>query len=644
MLANVRVRAEHRLGHINPNLYGQFIEHLGRCIYGGMWGELLVNRKFNGPDLDVGDWGVVSPWQSVNRSSGVFYNHDNTHYYTGNQAQKIIVREDDGLPHGVCQGGLSLLCGQRYRLRIVVRARDVAGPIRLALESERGEPYAIEERTCCGEEWQAHELELVCPASDPRARLSITFYGTGTLWLGAVSLMAADSINGWRPDVLHAVRALRPPLMRWPGGNFVSAYHWQDGIGPRDRRPTRLDPVWGALEPNDVGTDEFLQLCHDLGTEPYLCANVGSGTPEEAAAWVEYCNGSVDTPMGRLRAENGHPEPYGVRYWGIGNEVYGNWQYGHIDAETYAHRAIAFAEAMRAVDPELKLVGVGAHEYEAPEWNDSVLAIAGDHIDYLSLHHYVPGEMPRDREPTHEELYPVVVAGPERVEELVQEAEAAIARHHLGDRVHIAFDEWNVWVFAHYECRMEEPYLLRDGLYAAGIYNVFYRHCQSVTLANLAQLVNVLGAIYTTPRGLFLTPIYLPTRLYREHSGTIPVETTTESPTFDAPPMGFMPPRPGARWLDAMATLAEDGRTLYLSVVNRHRHEPAEVQIEVSGATVQLEGGGHQLHGPSALSGNSITNPDVVRVEPITAFLAGNRFSYTFPAHSATVLELRLAR
>jgi alpha-N-arabinofuranosidase len=643
--ATIRVRADRVIGRVEPNLFGHFTEHMGRCIYGGLWAEMLTNRKFNGPDLE--EFGVVSPWTSVGRGPEVFFNHDNTTYYAGNQSQKIVVRADTGTPHGVAQGPLALRCGGRYRLRVVARGEGVSGPLRLALEGKDGQPYAAAECRLGGDGWQVHEAVLVSPADDPAARLAITFRGSGTLWLGAASLMPEETCGGWRLDVIEAARALRPAVIRWPGGNFASAYHWLDGIGPRDRRPTRHDPAWQAIEPNDVGTDEFMALCRALGAAPYLCVNVGSGTPEEAAAWVEYCNGPADSTYGRLRAENGHPEPYGVRYWGVGNETYGNWQYGHVDAETYARRYLEFAQAMRAVDPSIVLVAVGAQAYEAPGWNDSVLALAGERIDYLSLHHYTPGygpgELPLDHVPQHEALYPAVVAGPERVEELLQEAEATLARYGLAGRVHVALDEWNAWVHAHYEPGVETPYLLRDGLYAAGVFNVLLRQCRLVRMANLAQLVNVLGAIYTTPEGLFVTPVYLANRLYAEHTGSLSVETETASPTFAAPAEAFLPTRSTARYVDAQATVDEAGRRLFLAVVNRHRSEPVEVQVEIEGAAVELQGEGHELNGPSALSGNSITNPGVVTIEAVTPFLAGGRFSYTFPAHSATVLELRLA-
>ena len=644
MQAKIHVRADRVIGRLDSRLYGHLVEHLGRCVYGGLWAEMLDNRKFNGPDL--AEHGVVSPWVSVGRGPGVAFAHDNTTFYTGNQSQRIVARLDDGRPHGVAQGPLAVRQSQRFRLRVVARQVGLAGPLRLALEDRQGRPYALEEVHLQGEGWQTCQATLTSPADDPAARLSITFQGTGTVWLGAASLMPAATLGGWRLDVLVAARALRPGILRWPGGNFASAYHWQDGLGPRDRRPVRADPAWGALEPNDVGTDEFIALCRALGAEPYLCVNAGTGTPEEAAAWVEYCNGPAESRYGALRAAHGHAEPYGVRYWGVGNEIYGNWQCGHVDDETYARRYLEFARAMRAVDPEIRLVAVGAQEYEAPGWNDTVLAIAGNEIDYLSLHHYTPGygpgELPGDHRPDHERLYPVVVAGPERLQELLDDAEATIARHGLAGRVQVALDEWNAWVHPHYECAAAEPYLLRDGLYAASMLNLLHRRCRLVPMACLAQLVNVLGAIYTTPAGLFTTPVYLANRLYAGHTGAISVETAVQSPTFPAPAEAFLPARSDAPYIDAQATTDEAGSRLYLAVVNRHRHEPISLQVTVDGAVVGPLATGHELNGPSALSGNSITNPDVVRVEAVPAFEAGNRFTYLFPPHSATIMELRV--
>ena len=638
--AQVRVHADRIIGTIDPRIYGHFIEHMGRCVYGGFWAEMLANRKFAGP----GQAGLSSPWEAIGTSA--VCSHDETMLYGGAPAQRIAARGAHTI-HGVSQGQLALQASGRYRARLVARQEGLSGLLRVELGDKEGRSCAAAELACPVNDWGTLEAELTAPVDDAQGRLTISFRGAGTLWLGAASLMPAGTVAGWRADVLAAAKELHPTQIRWPGGNFASAYHWRDGVGPRDRRPARPDPAWHALEPNDVGTDEFMQLCRELGAEPYLCVNVGDGTPEEAAAWVEYCNGHVDTPMGRLRAKNGHPDPYRVRLLGVGNETYGYWQHGHCDAETYARRCLAFARAMRAVDPAIELVGVGAQAYEAPGWNDTVLCLAGDSVDLFSLHHYAPGygpdELPLSHRPYHQALYPTVVAAPERVEELLAEAEGAIARHGNAGRMRIALDEWNTWVHPHYECAEPAPYLLRDGLYAAGMYNVMHRRCRTVSLANLAQMVNVLGAIYTTPTGLFTTPVYLANRLYAERSGGLSVATETASPTFAAPAEAFLPARDHAAYHDAQATLAEDRRTLYLSVVNRHPQEAITVDIDIRGAEIGPEGQGAQLHGTHALAGNSAENPENVHLRELPPFVAGSRFRYTFPAHSATVLELPAA-
>jgi hypothetical protein len=194
--------------------------------------------------------------------------------------------------------------------------------------------------------------------------------------------------RGFRADVLEAMRRLGVPNLRWPGGNFASSYYWEDGIGPVAQRPARFDLAWRTLEPNTFGTDEFMAYCRELGAEPYVCVNSSSGTLQEAAHWVEYCNLDVQkypSYHARRRAENGHAAPYGVKYWGIGNEVYGAWQVGFSGAEEYARKCREYAHFMRAVDPHVKLVAVGA---DIPEWDEAVLRYAGDTINYISNHQY----------------------------------------------------------------------------------------------------------------------------------------------------------------------------------------------------------------------------------------------------------------
>ncbi|MGH2371713.1 MAG: alpha-N-arabinofuranosidase, partial [Chloroflexota bacterium] len=243
--------------------------------------------------------------------------------------------------------------------------------------------------------------------------------------------------RGFRADVLETMKHVGVPNLRWPGGNFASAYHWEDGVGPREARVPRFDLSWRALEPNTFGTDEFLAYAAELGAEPYICVNTGSGTLDEAARWVEYCNLPVERFPSRhalMRAQNGHPDPYGAKLWGIGNEVYGSWQVGHAGPDGYARKCREYAYFMRAVDPSIKLVAVGA---DLPEWDETVLKLAGDAVDYISIHQYHGSED-----------YLATVGAAAYVEQrlallgsVIDSARRTLARE---TPVQIAMDEWNV--------------------------------------------------------------------------------------------------------------------------------------------------------------------------------------------------------
>jgi alpha-N-arabinofuranosidase len=225
--------------------------------------------------------------------------------------------------------------------------------------------------------------------------LRIAFAGKGTVWLDQVFLFPADHVDGFDPDVVRLWREARPPLLRFPGGNFSSGYHWKDGIGPVDRRPTLPSPAWPIAEYNHVGTDEMMKFCMAIGCEPLICVNAGDGTPEEAAEWIEYCNRGTETRYGALRDENGNPAPYYVRYWEIGNELYGRWQIGHCSAREYAARYVRFVRAMRKVDPNILFIANG----HSQEWNAEVAKRKPELLRSLSVHTLVGGGTPGDADP-----------------------------------------------------------------------------------------------------------------------------------------------------------------------------------------------------------------------------------------------------
>jgi alpha-N-arabinofuranosidase len=446
--------------------------------------------------------------------------------------------------------------------------------------------------------------------------------------------------RGFRTDVLAAAKALKSPVLRWPGGNFVSGYHWTDGIGPRDERPRKIELAWGAEESNRFGTDDFIAYCRALGAEPYICVNMGSGTFDEAQAWVEYCNGTGNTYWANLRRANGRPEPYGVKLWGLGNEMYGAWQIGALEAQDYVKKARQFAAVMQHTDPSIELVSCG--QWGFGEWDRIVLEGMARMVRYHSLHIYTGAA----------DFYRNVFM-PHQMDRALRICEATIERVRYEQRIEhpitIAFDEWNVW----YRTRdgagrtggLEERYNLADALAVGTFLNIFTRHCRWVEIANFAQMVNVIAPIFTNSRGMFLQTIYHPLRLYAEHLQDEVLDAFVESPTMDASRAGGAD---GDRtWnvadlgpfalLDVAATCR--GSDVCLTVVNRSQDEAISAPVEVVARGIEGPMTAYVVDGPDVSAQNSFEHPDAVSVRERTV----EAKSVEFGPHSITVLRGRLA-
>src|SRR5438552_3692012 len=402
--------------------------------------------------------------------------------------------------------------------------------------------------------------------------------------------------RGFRRDVLDAARPLRIPILRWPGGNFVSGYHWLDGVGPKDKRPRRSELAWYAEESNRFGTDEFIEYCRVLGAEPFICVNMGSGTMDEAQAWVEYCDGTGNTSWANLRRQHGHPDPYRVRYWGLGNEMYGGWQIGNMNAHDYVKKARAFAMVMKRTDPSIELIGCGQNGWS--EWDEITLGGLAELIDFHSIHLYTGG-------PDH---YATVFQS-HQAERAIRICSALIERVRHAQRIahpiHIAFDEWNVWWRTRsHEDRVggvEERYNLSDALAVATYLNGFIRNCRTVRLANFAQLVNAIAPIFTSATGLFRQTIYHPLRLYAEHTLSTALDVQVDGPTYDLPAdreqdvigrVHHVADLGPFSLLDASATWDPATGQLTLAVVNRDRERSHLATIDPGGATVSYGWGG----------------------------------------------------
>lgn len=603
--ATINVNPRKRLNEINPLIYGQFIEHLGRCIYGGIWAEMLRNRKMHS---QVQETGVVEHWQPFGKNAR--WRADNVEFFVGGQSQ--VIEGTGSGEHGIAQDGLDLL-PKTYVGRVIVKGEGVS-EIAVSLRKDK---KVLAEQTLKGvtNRWKKLSFRLPVKEAVQGAQFVISFKGKGTLWIGAASLMPGDNVDGMRKDVLDAIKEIKPPIVRWPGGNFVSGYDWRDGVGDPDKRPPRWDRAWGAWEWNDFGTDEFIKFCQHIGAEPYICTNAGEGYENEAAEWMRYCKG----------------KGYKVRYWGIGNEMYGRWQLGHLDANKYALKAILFATEMRKVMPNTRLIAVGVDGGGWGNWNAIVTKVAGAHFDLIAPHYY-QGYNPKD---DPRQIYTVVVGSPVHIERMLKETFDIVERNKpKGKRITLAFDEWNVWEPSQtVENGLESFYALRDGIFAASVFHAMHRCGDFLELACLAQTVNVLGAIRTSQTQVVKTPIYWAFWIYVRNTGKWRVECDVESPKGTTQVGGETPV------VDTSVTLSEDGKTLYIALINRHPESDLTVQLNIQNFTPKPTVQMWMLWSEHFLDTNAFDEPEKVKpTEQIVPL--SDALTLKLPRHSVTVLRL----
>ncbi len=443
--------------------------------------------------------------------------------------------------------------------------------------------------------------------------------------------------EGFRKDVLKAAQNLHVSFLRWPGGNFSSNYNWMDGIGPRDSRPRRLEMAWGTIEDNRFGTHEFLDYISQLKAEPYICANLGTGTWDEAQQWVEYVNFEGDTAMTRLRKKNGRDRAWGVKYWGLGNEMDGPWQMGHRTAEDYGKFALEAAKLMHWTDPGLQLIAAGSSNFNADwiGWNRTVLDYLKDHISYLSLHMYV-GNPEND----YYKFQASAVDLAKRIEITEGVIRATLANARPDKQLYIAWDEWNVWYRARGDKQrgrriLEEHYNLEDALVVSSFLNTFVNHAHIVKIANLAQLVNVIAPIFANEDGIFLQTIYYPLQLFATHCHGSALELFVEGPTYQTKEHSAVP------YLDTSCAYNDDG-TLVMNVTNRHRYQPVDAIFELEDKRFNGDLQIFEVNGPDIKAENNF-DASPVRTQEKSAPASGASFKYSFPAHSFTMLKGRLA-
>ncbi len=625
---------------ISKYVYGQFIEHLGGVINNGLWAEMLDDRKFYYPIMrpEQGDlaprgrfalrhWSFVGPEKAVIMDTNAPYVGEHTPWVTLNGSE----------PCGIQQSGLAVRNGKSYTGRIVLagsRSANISVSLIWGTNSNERQNVLIGKP---GNGYKKFPLNFTARADTDDARLEIVGTGNGSFHIGAVSLMPADNLQGFRREVIDALKQLHSGVYRFPGGNYVSGYEWTDAIGDPDQRPPRWDYAWHVMQPNDVGTDEFMTLCKLLGVEPYITVNAGFGDAHSAAHWVAYCNGPTTSTMGKLRAANGHPGPYGVKFWGIGNEAWGGWQLGAMTLEQFEIKHNLFAQAMCHADPTITLIGSGAMpdtmtgskqslrlgtklipDYLGPaDWTGGLFKNCLSNLDLVSEHFYSyagthfdlakTNQVPNDPDEPLVDWMRRPANHVREKYEAYQDYEKLIPALKMKP-VPICLDEWAYSGVAPNSYKVVPAY--------AWAFHEMFRHSDLYQMAGFTFATSLVSANRTEA---VLNPAGLLFKMYRDHFGTIPVEVGGDSP----PPKPKYPPggeEPAVNAgsdtfpLDVAAALSSDRKSLTVAVINPTE---AEERLNLSVSGVRLTGAGRVwFMAPASVSATNVVGlPPQVEVQ-----------------------------
>jgi alpha-N-arabinofuranosidase len=653
---NVTIDTQQMARPVSPYEYGMFIEHIGSLVYRSLWSEMLDDRKFyfaikpeeaqaaapaqGGPFRNM----QLRKWLPIGPADAVVMDKDKP--FTGEQSPRIELHS--ATAHGIRQLGFALVKGKKYTGHIWVRG-TAGAKAKIALVWGEG---ASDRQTVAlpalANTYREVPFTFTSGADTQAGALEITGTGSGNLHIGAISLMPADNVDGFRPEVIAQLKQLHSGFWRLPGGNFISDFNWYHSVGPRDKRPPDFDYAWNAMQTNDVGMDEFMTLSKLIGVEPYITVNAGFGDAHSAAEEVKYMNGSASTPMGAMRARNGHPQPYHVKLWDIGNEPYGQWQLGRTDLKYYLLKHNEFAKAMRAADPSITLLASASMPEEAilegvaadwhipldkagicsdADWTCGFLQKDWGNFDGITEHWYTRAGVRWDRERAEKgikvgRLEAGYVPDEETNLEWVRRP---------SDRVRLKAEEWQEYEKRFPDMKTKQIFMSNDeyaytggqtdlklALAYAMVFNEMLRETDFLRMSAFTMGVSTLDYNQTAAT---LNTNGLLFKLYGEHlgAGSIPVAVTGNSPQ-PAPAQHIVDdlPRTSAGSptypLDMVAALSADHKFLTIAVVNATDSEQ-KFNLDISGA--RLSGGGTlwQMTGKNLEAANHVGQTPQVEVK-----------------------------
>jgi len=619
-------------------------ERIARAIRGdaGRWGwpQSDLDNLVNSRNEALACWWVKLGPVETSPDTGL----------AGGRAQRVATREPG---QGIMQWTwLPLHRVRKFEVALWVRSPNVDS-LTVSFAGPDGKECAKAAMSPVTAEWRKLGATLEVPAGlpdDKAYKFAVTADKAGQLVIDTVVLYPADHVSRADPDVIRFLKESRLPILRWPGGNFVSTYHWRDGVGPIERRPTLPNYAWGQQENNFFGTDEFIAFCRAVGCEPMICINGGSGTPEEAAQWIEYCNGDPETPMGRLRAANGHRQPYNVRYWEVGNELWGQWQEHWTTAQGYVDRYRQFAKAMLAADAGIKLYACGAPVMWGKNWNDTLIAGAADLMQATTDHPLVGGDVPPSTEPL--DVFRDFMAVPEVLEQKWAALRGDMAAAGIKDP-RLAVTE--LQMFAHIgqggssdaprrltHDKLVSPPTHAEGLYDVLIYHAAVRLAPFVEMVTHSATVNHGGGLRKTHERVFANPCHYAQSMFAAFAETVPVKTEMVCPELKAPLV--LPELRNVtkdwtyRTLDTLAARASNG-DLLLSLVQKGTEL---VQLDVTLKDFEPAGQAQiqTLAADVPWAQNTLEAPKTIAPATSVASLNGNALSLKLQPYTYTLVRI----
>ncbi len=643
-VAKIEIDAAKPAGYQIPRtIYGTFLEPIGRSTYGGLWAQLLENPSFEAglwsvdqirrmvdqqPDLArASRLGLPLPWEPLEYAQQQRY--EPRWGDAANSSRSLMIMALPGKQTGVRQE-VYLPAHRVRRYKGSLYAKHLSGPPAVEVSIRKRSAEGLLARTwftLSGADWKRYdftlELEPGALARLEPADFAVAVENEARILLDQATLFPADAIDGMDPDMIALSRALKTPLVRF-GGNFTSGYHWRDGVGPQDKRVSMLNQAWGIPEYNSFGTDEFLDFCKLIGAEPQIALNLGSGTPEEAAAWVKYVNERWGDRSGGL-------------LWELGNELWGTFQIGYPTLERVAQRTKAFSEAIRRTDPRARLIATGQDPDHFREWNAAQLANAPEAFQYLATH-FVVGANVRRPDASADFVARASFALPIGLERHLREMKAQIdSDERARGRVRIAFTEW---LFHGGDDRVPRFTNMGGAICAAGFLNALMRVADFTPVSDMTGLIEF-GGIWKKRGQVYGVPAYWAFRMYSNTDATRPVETRVAAQAYDIEQGNSrIPEIREVPFLDVVAALNDSGGRLTLFCVNRDTHRDLPATISISGFKPSRPARVQTLSASSIYQPNDELRPEAVRPVESTLEVTAPSFEYLFPRASVTVIVL----